>query len=179
MVRSLGKVDDFSLGKCGLLIVLLLGLLFIKKQTSIQFLTKEVSDSAVERIKEFQVNRVVSPNVVAAFGLLMFAIYFNWTQSLSDSLVGALAWSSVMALTNLRFESPIFLSFHFLPRSEIIELLLVGVGMYAVFAFMKIQPLLVQDRSSIMLSVFAIPLILHGLYVMVAESGRPHESFSE
>ena len=179
LLRSIGKVENFSLEKIGIFGIIVLVILFFKVRVTAEFLNVPIVDASISRVNERELHRIVALPVVLAFGSLLLAIYFNWTRDFNQSLIAALAWSLSLVLTNLRFESQFFVKFNALPRSELFELVLIGLGMCAIFAFMKIQPLLVQDRSSLMLSVLAIPLVLHGFYVLVAESGRPQESVAK
>ena len=175
LARSIGQVDDFSLFKIGALIAISIGLMLFKKHITLRFLNTSIKDSEEVQIQNSISHRIVSPSAVLVFGLLMLSVFFNWTQNLGYSLMAAIAWSLPLWATILRFESPFFLRFQILPRSEFIEIIVVGFGICVAFELMRSQPLLVQDRSSVLLSVMSIPLILHGLYVLVADSGRAKE----
>jgi hypothetical protein len=43
---------------------------------------------------------------------------------------------------------------------------------FAIYYVLNSLPLLVQDRSKLMISILALPVVIHSLYVASVESGK-------
>jgi uncharacterized membrane protein YesL len=72
----------------------------------------------------------------------------------------------------IKFDSNLFSNFRNWYRSAFIEIAIIFSMIFAIYYVLNSLPLLVQDRSKLMLSILALPVVIHALYVASVESGK-------
>jgi hypothetical protein len=125
------------------------------------FKMESVANQSDEGQKGFYLARVNSPLTAVVVNLLIFAFVYIWTQSAQKSLIVSVLFAIPYYLIFISMESERFEFLARIPRSFIIESLVVAAMCLAIFRQVSDQPLLNNDAGFWLLFLSSIPLIAH------------------
>jgi L-lactate permease len=171
----LRSFDDTESDLVGLLVLISIGILALSWYKAVEirtFLNSADSENSIETIQDRDVLRIISPTTIIAIYLVLLSIFFIWSENFALSLIASIFWCAPLYISIIKFESNLFSNFRNWYRSTLIEISLVIAMIYGIYYLLDFLPLLVQDRSKLMLSILALPVVIHALYVASVESGK-------
>ena len=171
----LRSFDDSESDLVGLLVLISIGLLALSWYKAVEirtFLNSANSENSSEIIQARDVLRIISPTTIISIYLVLLSIFFIWSENLAISLIASTFWCAPLYISMIKFESNLFSNFRNWYRSTFLEIALVIAMIYGIYYLLNSLPLLVQDRSKLMLSILALPVVIHALYVASVESGK-------
>lgn len=108
--------------------------------------------------------------------ILLTTQFYLWTQSIRNSTLSALLWTFPILIYSLDINSLKQTKIIKIPRNVLVELILVLSTGLIIFYKLQDLPILVEDRSAVLLIAMSLPLILHSIFVFIAESfGKVYE----
>lgn len=110
------------------------------------------------------VGRILSGKTVSFLALFFIGTIYIWVRDWLSALALGLALTAPYALLLIRFGGPNLRWLVKVPRSALIEALVVSAFAYAVFRALESSPFEVLERSRLFLILGVIPVLLHALY---------------
>ena len=167
LISLLGEVsDDWQMKPIYLLFIFLIALgkaIFIEKFASPK---NEVTT------ENFEIVRVVSPQVALSALLIVYGFAYIWTESALRSLIAALLFAAPYFLLFIRFEPIGSQIFAKLKRNFILESVFAVAASYLIYLQVQRLPELTDQRAEIYLIAAAIPGLIHGIYSSICDSAQ-------
>lgn len=171
----LKSFDNSESDLVGLLVLISIGLLSLSWYKTVEtrsFLNSANSVNSIEIIQAREVLRTISPTTIISIYLVLLSIFFIWSENLALSLIASFFWCVPLYISMIKFDSNLFSNFRNWYRSTFIEIAIIFSMIFAIYYVLNSLPLLVQDRSKLMISILALPVVIHSLYVASVESGK-------
>lgn len=171
LVKSLMVETKLSSQHIPTLIVAALVSLYFKQSFFQKFLNT-TDNLSIENVPIQQIPRLFSSGTVLSLFLLLVVLFINWTENFTFSLAAASSWVAPLLLTSIRFENLFQGVFTRVRRVIWLELGLVLFLMFLLFFWARSAPYLVEDLSSLLLVILAIPSVVHAIFVLIVSSSK-------
>lgn len=153
------------------LLSLLVGITVIGKgviQQSLERMKRDEAGLTVSNLRvEIPIGRVISPRTTG-FLLVFFAgTLYIWIRDWLSAIALALALVAPYGLLLIRFAGPRIGALRRIPRSALLESILVTATGYLIFLLLGDLPFEVLERSRLFLILGVIPVIIHSLFSML------------
>lgn len=126
-------------------------------------------------LESFRLARVSSPQTALLLFLTAFGFIYIWTSNFVTSVLVAMLFTIPYFLLFISFNLNIPASFARIPRNIVLEAILVAVLTFVIYRQIALQPLLVDQATSIMLLVSALPGMLHAAYSVICSEVKKKE----
>jgi hypothetical protein len=138
------------------------------------------SKSASEvRDESFFIARVASPITALLVTATVFAFVYIWIENPSKALLVALIFGMPYFLVFIRFGSVKFLRTDRLARNILLESAITAGITFIIFRQISSEPLLTDQRASLLLLLAGIAPALHAIYSAIYSSNEAKFSFEE
>jgi hypothetical protein len=131
------------------------------------------------RDESFFIARVTSPLTALSVTAIIFAFVYIWIESAQSALLVALIFGTPYFLVFIRFNSIKFLKTERVPRNILIESALTAGATFIIFRQISTEPLLIDQRASLLLLLAGIGPVLHAIYSAIYSSNEAKFSFEE
>ena len=124
---------------------------------------------------EFELVRVVSPQIAFGVFLVILGFIYSWTSNLINSSIAALLFAAPYFALVLRFQAigtNLFLRFK---RNILMESSVAVLFSYLIYSQIQRLPQLSEQRAEIYLIAAAIPGLIHAIYSSICDSAQREE----
>jgi hypothetical protein len=125
--------------------------------------------------EDFEIVRVVSPQVAFSALLIVYGFTYIWTENALRSLIAALLFAAPYFLLFIRFEPIGVQLFAKLKRNFFLESVFAVAASYLIYLQVQRLPELTDQRAEIYLIAAAIPGLIHGIYSSICDSAQREE----
>jgi len=122
--------------------------------------------------ENIELARVSSPLTAIILLAAIYSYVYIWTQSAQKSLIVALLFSAPYFLVFVRFNEIKIAAVAKAKRLLILEALVVSGITFLIFSQINAEPLLVSQRTDLLLILSAIPGVIHALYGAIFDSAE-------
>ena len=138
------------------------------------------SKSVVEtRDESFFIARVASPITALLVTGAVFAFVYIWIENPTKAFVAALIFGLPYFLVFIRFGAVKFLRTERLPRNILLESTITAGITFIIFRQISTEPLLIDQRATLLLLLAGIAPALHAIYSAIYSSNEAKFSFEE
>ena len=131
------------------------------------------------RDESFFIARVTSPLTALLVTAVIFAFVYIWTETAQNALFVALIFGTPYFLAFIRFNAIKFLKTNRVPRNILLESALTAGATFVIFRQISTQPLLIDQRASLLLLLAGVAPVLHAIYSAIYSSNEAKFSFEE
>jgi len=161
--------DDFAMKTHYILVI---GVVALIKAASLSFIPEK---SGQDNSEEFEVVRIVSPQIAfVAFGAILGYAYI-WTGNFGRAIIAAALFATPYLLLLVRFESLAIHQFAKVRRNLVLEASITTALSFVIYSQMQRLPELTQDRTELFLILAGFPVLIHGLYSSICDSAQRKE----
>ena len=112
----------------------------------------------------FNLQRALAPaSIIAIYGFASFVIYV-WTSSLAISALSAFVITLPFIFLNIHFSKILISSLMRIPRSALLESLIVATITFGIFLYIQTLPYEISQRSRALLLFGSLPALVHAIY---------------
>lgn len=149
---------------------------FVVAFTKAVLVNKSIRDVELINRDEFEVVRVVSPQVALSAFAIVFGFAFIWTDSAFNAVIAATLFSLPYFFLFLRFEPIGVKFFGTVKRNILAESGLSVLASILIYTQVQRLPQLSGERAEIFLIAAAIPGLLHAIYSSICDSAQRQET---
>ena len=131
------------------------------------------------RDESFFIARVASPITAFLVTAVVFAFVYIWIEDPTKAALVALIFGMPYFLVFIRFGSLRFLRTDRLPRNILLESAITAGITFIIFRQISTEPLLTDQRASLLLLLAGIAPALHAIYSAIYSSNEAKFSFEE
>lgn len=120
--------------------------------------------------ENIEIARVSSPQTAVILLAAIYSYVYIWTESSQKSLIVALLFAAPYFLVFVRINEIKIASFAKVKRFLILEALAVSGITFLIYSQINAEPLLVSQRTNLLLILTAIPGVIHAIYGAIFDS---------
>ena len=139
---------------------------------------KSQNEGAV-REETFFIARVASPVTAFFVTAVIFAFVYIWIENPTHAILVALIFGLPYFLVFIRFSASKFLRIGRLPRNILLESGITAAVTFIIFRQISTEPLLTDQRASLLLILAGVAPALHAIYSAIYSSNEAKFSFEE
>ena len=162
------REDTYLVFLSGLLISITnLVKLFIDRSKSTFNTKNEASDFVVVKL-----NGVISSASINFLWLIYMTMTYSWTQSISLALISGILFVSPLWISLVELTKPKITFLANIPRNAFLEAVIVSILSFGLFEIIDTQPLLVNQKSVLYMTVAFLPNLLHAMLTVLSDIDR-------
>jgi hypothetical protein len=157
-----------------LALIVLTGAIILREIISDVFLHSPAPKASYidQHPENIELARVSSPQTAIILLAAIYSYVYIWTQSSQKSLIVALLFSAPYFLVFMRINEIKIASLAKAKRFLILEALAVSGITFLIYSQINAEPLLVSQRTNLLLILTAIPGVLHAIYGAIFDSAE-------
>lgn len=128
-----------------------------------------LSNTNIE-VKSILLSRIISPRAMGILTLFFAGVSFVWTDSLAFSAVTAVVFTFPLLLLQVRFASPVIAELARVPRSILVESIIVSTISFGIFTYIQSTPFEVVQKGKLIILGAAVPLVIHALFSSLSDT---------